>query len=90
MLKIISASLFLLILGLGFIILGFIALSRPQKFVNFNLKIVKKLNYFERLKRNYITKAEQGYYENTWRKSGIPLILMGLIFIYALITYFVR
>ena len=89
-LKVISASLLLLIVGLALIILGFIALSSPHKIVDFNLKIVKKLSYFKRMQKDYISKVEQGYFYNTWRKSGVPLILMGLIFIYALISYLLK
>jgi ABC-type multidrug transport system permease subunit len=89
-LKIILASLFLLIMGITNIILGFTALSSPQKIVNFNLKIVRKLNYCNRMQKHYILKAEQGDYENSWRKSAVVLIIVGLIFIYALISYLIK
>lgn len=92
-LKIISASLFFLAIGLFLIILGFIALSSPQKIVDFNLKIVRKLGYLKRMKTpytSYINKAEQGYYSINWKKSGVALILMGFVFIYALISYWIK
>lgn len=87
-LKIIGAFLFLLLGGLVFITLGFTALTSPKKLVNFNLKFVRKMKYFEKLKRYNIRKAEQGDSENAWRKSGAGFIFVGLFFIYALIFYF--
>jgi hypothetical protein len=89
-LKTITASLFLLIIGLGLITLGFTALISPQKIIDFNLKIVKRLTYFKKMQKHYINRTEQGYYYNNLRKSGFGLILMGCIFIYAFISYLVK
>lgn len=89
-LSIISASLFLLIVGIILIFLGFTAFSSPQRIVDYNLKIVKKLSCFNSLQKNYISKAEQGDYYNSWKKAGVPLILMGLIFLYAFISYLLK
>jgi hypothetical protein len=65
-----------------------VGLISPQKIVNFNLKIVRKLNYSERMKQYYIARTEQGYHAEALRKSAVVMILLGLIFLWALIKWF--
>jgi len=92
-LKIIAASLFSLGFGLFLIFLGVTALISPQKIVDFHLATLRKIHFRtawqERLRERNIIKSEQGYYAANWRKSGIIIIFMGLVYIYALVKYFI-
>jgi len=94
MLKIIVVSLFSLGLGLFLIFLGIIALISPQKIVDFNLKRLRKIHFRtawqKRLQERNIIKSEQGDYAANWRKSGVVIIFIGLIYIYALIKYLMK
>ncbi|MEB0262278.1 MULTISPECIES: hypothetical protein [unclassified Mucilaginibacter] len=77
------------IFGAGLTFLGAIALKSPERITNFNLRIVRRLNYLSafKLKENYILKAENGYYTASWKKAGWPLIIMGGVFLFALVIY---
>ena len=85
--KIVLSSLLLLTVGLFLIVLGLLAIISPQKIANYYLNRLKKLTYFKRLQQYQIAKAEQGMYIRNWNSSGPILILMGLIFLWALISY---
>ena len=90
-----AISLFLFGLGGGFVFLGIVALKSPQKIVDYQFKRYRPVKYFEKIGfmqkmyKSQIIKAENGYYAKNWRRSGFVLIFMGLMYIYALISYFI-
>ncbi len=77
----ILGSLLLLLIATFLITLGWIALRSPQKIIDYNIRVFKKMPYLKKMQAFSIKMAEQNL-----RGSSIGLFLMGLIFIYAAIN----